>query len=105
MNYDCVDVNGGQASSFGQSAGRMFGMPRGFDPNKKEVHHPASHDEASANPHANKHTRKDLISVSDECSLTHSFPVKVETSLRLRVGVPCRIVLISIGCVYFRFLM
>lgn len=44
-------------------------MPRGLDPNKKEVHHPASHDEASANPHANKHTRKDLISVRDEYSL------------------------------------
>lgn len=70
MNYDCVDANGGQASSFGQSAVRMFGMPRGFDPNKKELLHPASHDEASANPHANKHTRKDLISVRDECSLT-----------------------------------
>lgn len=47
-----------------------LGMPRGFYPNKKELLHPASHDEASANPHANKHTRKDLISVRDECSLT-----------------------------------
>lgn len=69
MTYDRVDENGGQASSFVQSAGRMYGMPRGFDPNKKEVHHPASHDEVSANPHAKKPTRKDLISVHDECSL------------------------------------